>query len=1287
MLVSAQSVPVLPLQEGLLFHAQLGDEAARYNALSRFELKGRLDPRRLRDALDAVLRRHPQLGVAFDTDRGGAPVQVLPSGDRRCPWREVDVAGGGDVERLEQAELARDFLAEGGMLLRAVLARLADQHHVLMIVCHHLVGDGWSSTILLRDLLAAYAGAALPPLVPDYPTVVRQLAARDPAPARLAWSEALSGVSPTLAYEGVDLGAVRLLPLALPPGLAEAMDSLRRRRGLTLNTLMQGLWATFLGAVSGRDDVVFGSPVSGRSGAVDGVDAHIGLFTNTVPVRLRLDPGSPLFDQLQAVQERQIHLLEHDGLGLGEIQRLAGTGTLFDTLLVVENYPDDDGLVGRDHAGLRCVEAGNRGTTHYPLTLMVYPGRTPRLQLEYRDGVEAPERLARRLVMLLEQVVARPDLPLSRVTLQTEEERELVATANDTSVEVPAGTLCGLLAAQARRTPDAVALVDANHSLTYHEVRQRVGALARRLRAAGVEPHDRVAVAVPRSVHLSLALMAVVEAGAAYLPLDTGYPDGRLAMMVEDARPRLIVTTDALRSRFDGMAPLLVADRLADGDGGEGEAPSPATPDHAAYVIYTSGSTGRPKGVVVSHRAIVNRLLWMQHEYRLGAGDVVLQKTPSSFDVSVWEFFWPLITGARLVMAPPEAHRDPDELLRLVRDHAVTTMHFVPSMLAAFIAGTATAPDSREAAGSLRLVFCSGEALSRELAESWQASFAAPLHNLYGPTEAAVDVTYQPAFGDALAAVAGTGVPIGRPVWNTGLRILDAWLRPVPVGVAGDLYLTGLQLADGYLHRPSLTAGRFVADPQGRGERMYRTGDIARWLPDGSVDYLGRGDDQVKIRGQRIELGEIESILLGLPGVAQAVVHARVIGGGGLAGADGRQLLAHVVPEPGIGVDGEALRAELARRLPSHMVPAAVMCLDAFPLSANGKLDRKALPDPGGAARGGGRKPMPGIETRLAEIFARVLGLDAVAADDDFFSLGGHSLLAMRLAADIRRELAASVSVGQVMVAPTVERLARALFSEQAEADRRAGLDTVLRLRPGEGPALVCIHPASGFSWQFSVLTRYLNPRWPVIGVQSPRPHGPIARCRTMAEMCDMHLATLREVQPSGPYYLLGYSLGGTVAQGLAARLVEQGEEVRFLGLLDTYPPETQDWDKPLDEDGEREIERERALFMAASEDTLDPALAREKAAMFDHITANYEDSVRLLSSARTARYPGEATLFVASRSLPAGMDVQGTWRPYVGSLKVVELDCSHTDIVSPRSLQVLGPVLDGLLARLAERR
>lgn len=498
---------------------------------------------------------------------------------------------------------------------------------------------------------------------------------------------------------------------------------------------------------------------------------------------------------------------------------------------------------------------------------------------------------AERLKMLIAQFAADPALLCGDVDIMLPGEYAQLAQINATQVEIPETTLSALVAEQAAKTPDAPALVDARYQFSYREMREQVVALANLLRERGVKPGDSVAVALPRSVFLTLALHAIVEAGAAWLPLDTGYPDDRLKMMLEDARPSLLITTDDQLPRFADVPDLTSLCYNAPLKP-QGSAPLQLSqPHHTAYIIFTSGSTGRPKGVMVGQTAIVNRLLWMQNHYPLTGEDVVAQKTPCSFDVSVWEFFWPFIAGAKLVMAEPEAHRDPLAMQQFFAEYGVTTTHFVPSMLAAFVASL-TPETARQSCATLKQVFCSGEALPADLCREWQQLTGVPLHNLYGPTEAAVDVSWYPAFGEELAQVRGSSVPIGYPVWNTGLRILDAMLHPVPPGVAGDLYLTGIQLAQGYLGRPDLTASRFIADPFTPGERMYRTGDVARWLENGAVEYLGRSDDQLKIRGQRIELGEIDRVMQALPDVEQAVTHACVINqatatGGGCASAGG----------------------------------------------------------------------------------------------------------------------------------------------------------------------------------------------------------------------------------------------------------------------------------------------------------------------------------------------------------------------------------------------------------------
>jgi len=1281
-------LPVLPLQEGLLFHAMLGESASQYNSITRLDFTGDLSVPRLRQALDCVIARHQQLGARFDLEVTGQPLQLLPlelpNARNRWPLEVrslVALAANEqetELEKIQQLELARHFdiaTADASVLLNAVLVERGEQQCSLFLTAHHLVVDGWSTPILIQDLLQAYRDQTLQPTSVSYSDIVRQLAARDKPACERVWQEALADLKPTILWPENDASApVRESAMVLDADLANRLTQVAKLQGLTLNTLMQGAWAALLSSMTGRSDVVFGSPVSGRFSPIAGIDEHIGLFSNTIPVRVTIDPTQSLLAQLQPLQTRQIHLMEHDALGLGEIQRLAGGDTLFDTLLVVENYPDQSELKAQSFAGIQVTAIHNKGYTHYPLTVLVLPGEQIHILFEYRDIIGAIEPWMQRFEGLLRHLADGIDASWATVSVLTQNEQLLIEQTNQTEKLLPAQTLNDLLIAQSQQTPSQIALADVDLALSYQAMESRVQALAKYLGQQGVQPGNIVAVALPRSVNLTLALMAVMRAGAAYLPLDVSYPDERLSYMVGDAKPPLIVTDATSESRVSAWGKPFLIDAFDWSESDDVTLPV-VTPTMGAYLLYTSGSTGKPKGVLVSHQAIVNRILWMQHEYTLTTDDVILQKTPCSFDVSVWEFFWANMVGARLMMAPPEVHRDPEALVQLINQYQITTMHFVPSMLAAFVTYL---QQSGQAAmcQSLRRVFCSGEALSRELADQYAALMSAPLHNLYGPTEAAVDVTYKAAAEQDEGTQQAASVPIGKPVWNTQLRILDQALRPVPVGVAGELYLCGVQLADGYWGKTAMTAGRFVADPQADGQRMYRTGDVVRWLPTGDVEYLGRSDDQLKIRGQRIELGEIESAMMLLPGVIQAAVHARVLGGAtAQAGMDNRQLVGYVISES--GVDISLLKAQLSERLPAHMVPVALVAVDHFPLSANGKLDRKSLPDPDSISQAKGRLPAPGVESEIAAMFVRLLNVEILQADDDFFALGGHSLLAMRLAAELRKRYDKPIAVSQIMVAPTVAKLAKLLRDDASlEAAKQASFSPVLRLREGMGNPLFCIHPASGFAWQYSALLRYLPASLPIIGLQSPRPNGAIATGADMDAVCEHHLAQLKALQPSGPYRLLGYSLGGTIAQGIAARLQAAGETVSYLGLLDTYPPEGQDWSGPTEEEAQDEVRREQEQFMVVAEEATDEFAEQEKQLMFGHIVENYQDAVRLLSQAKTPVFAGEAHLYVATRTLPKEMDIQQTWQPYLNKLNEHHFDCSHEDILSPQSLETLGVVL-----------
>lgn len=1313
---SMEAAPLLPLQQGMLFHTLVTEDNASYNTFTRLEFHGALAPQMLQYALDQLLVRYPQLTGYFDLDSADKPLLIIPPATApaaRWPLVQHDLSAADQptanarLVQLEQALLQQPaVISKAGGMIKAVLVKVTAQRWQLMLMVHHLLIDGWSTPLLLRDLVQGLQGEVeRAPLPVSYAQLMKVLHQRDLEPSRVLWQQQLTGVQPTVLFaEPQPLESVAEYEVMLPAALHDQLQVQMRARGCTLNVVMQAIWALTLAGLTGRDDVVFGSPVSGRSAAVPGIEAQVGLFLNTLPVRVTLDSQQALWPQLPAMQQRHIQQQEHDGLGLADIQQLAGSGELFDTLLVVENYPDsnylDQTLIGSDGESLTVADIHNRGYSHYPLALLVLPGDSLTLLIESRDAQAQPQWIAERVLRALETLLTSPERPLYQYPLVGHAEAEQLAQVNTTAHPVAQQTLRDAIHAQVKQTPNAPALRDAEHQLSYRQVHEQVQALAAELLHNGVRPGDIVAVALPRSVHLSLALLAVIEVGAAYLPLDTSYPDDRLACMLEDASAQQLITVSAERTRFTEMphAPaLLMFDALR----------APLTQalvlpaisgDHPAYVIFTSGTTGRPKGTMVSHRAIVNRIEWMQHQYPMGQQDRVLQKTPCSFDVSVWEFFWPCMVGAELIMAAPDAHKDPQALVEIIEQAGITCMHFVPSMLAIFTASiNALHSPEKTVCASLRQVFCSGEALTKAQANAFTQRFTARLHNLYGPTEAAVDVSYRPAAGDMGSG--GAGVPIGKPVWNTQLRVLDRWLREVPVGVTGELYLGGVQLALGYLGRPGLTASRFVADPfdqSGQGARMYRTGDLVRWLPEGEIEYLGRSDDQIKIRGQRVELGEIESCLLAQPGVANVVVHAMELGPQHSEEMDNRQLVAFLVPQERCKPDEAQIRAALATQLPAHMQPVAYGELTALPLSANGKLDRRALPQPtvmagAGAKEAPGLPPARGLESRLAVLFAQLLGVEQVYADDDFFALGGHSLLAMQLAAQIQRELQRPVSVGQVMLAPTVAQLAAVMNDSGMQNDfGNDGFDAVIELRSGEGAPLFCFYPGSGFAWQYSVLSRYLTAGQPIVGLQSPRPDGLIASSGSMEELIERQLQIIRQKQPQGPYTLLGYSLGGTVAYGVACLLREAGETVSFLGLLDTYPAEVHDWSDPQGAEAALGAEREQANLLEdafqVGDDGLAGAESKEKDAMLSQIFANYKDAVRLLAKARTTSFDGKVTLFTAEQSLPDYIQPSTCWQRYIQNLDLHSLaHCSHEDILSPQSLETLGPLLNRLLEQAVQ--
>jgi amino acid adenylation domain-containing protein len=1029
-------------QQRLWFLHQLSPKSTAYNVPHGVRLSGDLDAEAFELALADVVRRHEVLRTVFPTV-DGEPVQ------RITEWSgptltEADLTGLPTQRRETEAHrIASQFAHQAfdlarGPLLKAALLRLDAGDHVLLLAMHHIICDGWSTGVLVRELAACYrrlAGNDVPPL-PDLPIQYADFAAWQRRTLQgevlenlLAfWKERLAGAPTSL-----ELPTDRPRPpvqsvsgASEPLGVGAAFDTRLRElsqayRATTFMTVLAAL-ACLLFRHTHQDDLLIGSPAANRNRPE--TEGLIGFFVNTLVLRAEL-AGDPDFSTLLArIREMVLAADAHQALPFEnlvdalDLPRDLSASPLVQVMLAFQNAASAE----QEPSGLAIRSFGFESrATQFELHISLTEGPHGLSGfLNYRTQLFDPataRRLARRFEVLLREIATDPGRRISQLPCVDESEHhQILHEWNDTGTALP-DRLClhRLIERQAERTPGATAVASEDESLSYDELNRRANRLARHLRALGCGSETLVGVAMERSVELVVALLGILKAGAAYLPFDPGYPEERLSFMISDARPRVLLTQERLLSRLPGtVVETICLDAGTGAEWSDRNLGEPVDERQLAYVIYTSGSTGRPKGAMVHHRAICNRLLWMQRAYRLTGADTVLQKTPFSFDVSVWEFFWPLLAGARLVLARPGGHRDGGYLADLIARERVSVLHFVPSMLQSFL----DLPDF-SGCRSLRLVVVSGEALPAEIERSFAERLPADLQNLYGPTEAAVDVTF---WGCNRSGGRRT-VPIGRPIDNVRIHLLSPALEPVPIGVSGELYIGGINVGRGYLDRPALTAEKYLPDPfGGSGERLYRTGDLARLSNDGAVEFLGRIDYQVKIRGFRIELGEIESVLAQHPAVREAVVLARADGAAGQT-----RLVAYVVSSEAEAPTLDALRRFAQEKLPEYMLPTASVRLEALPLTPNGKVDRRTLPAPGSnrpELEQAYVPPRSPLESNLAEVWEQILEIDRVGVHDNFFALGGDSMLATQVLARAQ-ERGLSFSLQQLFQHQTIHELAR----------------------------------------------------------------------------------------------------------------------------------------------------------------------------------------------------------------------------------------------------------------------
>lgn len=1265
-------IPLSFAQRRMWVLHQLEGGSENWNMAAAFRLTGSLDRAALAAAIRDVVGRHEILRTVYVTDDDGEPHQrILPMAQAAPEVPTVEVAPE-DVSGAIDEAIAHRFDLAAEIPLRACLLRCSPREHVLVLVVHHIATDGSSGAPLVRDLTAAYTarrdGRApewepLPVQYKDYTMWQREVLGDLADPGSLAatqveyWRRELAGVPQPLSLpldrprpaEADSRGDT--VGLFVEPQVVTGLQKLADEHGSTMSMVLHAALAVLLRKLGGGDDVTIGSSIAGRTD--EALADLIGFFVNTQVLRVDLC-GDPSFtDLLAQVRNKALAAYEHQDVQFDALveainpERSAAYQPLFQVMLGLQNYERPDFAL----PGLEVeVEQNTLSTAKVDLFFNVVADDSGALrgdisyatQLFDRETVEA---VAVRFARVLEQVVADPDVCVGDVDVLSAGERQrLVVEVNDTAE--PTLELVEAVRGQVRAAPRALAVIGEEESLTYEELEARSNRLAHWLVDRGVRAESRVAVCLPRTVNLVVALLAVLKAGGAYVPIDPDHPRSRVDYILEHAEPVLVLDADTLAG--------------ADWQGCPDTAPEVVVrPENTQYVIYTSGSTGKPKGVTIPRGAVANYLATTQRRFPLSRADRMLFSTTVAFDMANTELYLPFVAGSTMVVAGKDTVTDPSAVLALIRRHEVTAVQATPAFWQMLLM------HDPHAAKGLRIII-GAEAVPVRLAETL-ARQATEVFNMYGPTETVTWCT-------EARVRAGEGAPIGRPVGNTRVYVLDSRLCPVPRGVQGELYIAGAGMARGYQGRPELTAERFVACPFGpAGARMYRTGDLVRWNGDGQLEYIERTDFQVKIRGFRIELGEIEHVLTGHPGVAQAAAVVR-------ENQDGdKRIVGYVMPGPDAAGDEAGVQALLAElpeylrgRLPDYMVPSAVVPLPELPLTPNGKLDRGALPseDTNTAA---GREPRDSREERLCALFGELLGVEGVGVDDDFFALGGHSLLATRLSARIRAEFGLDMPLRTIIKYPTVAELASLLLiGAPSELSDPFAVVLPLNTDPGTGkPPLWFFHGGGGLGWAYFSFVLHVRDR-PAYALQSRGSDGVDTLVGSVEEMVEDYVDEMLKIQPEGPFHLVGWSYGGTLAPAVAAALDRRGHEVALVAVLDSQPGGH----------GFTEIHagKTRSDYRAELEEYFGQYVGTDNRQHFlDAMSRVLTNNTTLMMDFESPVYRGDVLFFSATLQ---DQSYAHLWRPYVlGSIEVHDVRATHHEMNMPEPVAEVMKVINRKLA------